>query len=108
MTFEVFTLDSAEGDLADLMAYLRAKEGDAVAQKIYDGISGVITSLDNAPGRGHTPPDILGATSEEIREVHFKPYRIIYQIDGNKVFVHIVADGRRDIKSLLSRRLLRN
>ena len=41
------------------------------------------------------------------REVHFKPYRIIYEIVGRKVFIHCVLDGRRAVQELLERRLLR-
>jgi toxin ParE1/3/4 len=41
------------------------------------------------------------------REIHFKPYRIIYQIAGQKVFIHCVLDGRRAMQEILERRLLR-
>jgi hypothetical protein len=40
-------------------------------------------------------------------EIHFKPYRIIYQIVGRTVFVHCVLDGRRAVQEMLERRLLR-
>jgi len=32
---------------------------------------------------------------------------VIYQLIGRNVFVHCVLDGRRDMQSLLERRLLR-
>ena len=40
------------------------------------------------------------------REVHFKPYRIVYRVLGEDVYVYLVADGRREMQALLSRRLL--
>ena len=40
------------------------------------------------------------------REVFFKPFRIIYRVSDAKVFVLLVADGRRDMRALLQRRLL--
>jgi len=43
----------------------------------------------------------------EFREIHFKPYRIVYSIHENEVFVHCVLDGRRDMQTLLQQRLLR-
>jgi toxin ParE1/3/4 len=43
----------------------------------------------------------------EYREIHFKPYRIIYQIVGRKVFIHCVLDGRRALQEVLEHRLLR-
>jgi len=42
----------------------------------------------------------------DFREVHFKPYRIIYRVYGRRVVVFLMADGRRDMRALLARRLL--
>ncbi|RPJ74031.1 MAG: type II toxin-antitoxin system RelE/ParE family toxin, partial [Desulfobacteraceae bacterium] len=36
----------------------------------------------------------------------FKPYRIIYRVMDKNVYVLLVVDGRRDMQSLLQRRLL--
>ena len=36
----------------------------------------------------------------------FKPYRVIYRVLGNVVHVFLIADGRRDMQTLLQRRLL--
>ena len=43
---------------------------------------------------------------KEYRQVCFKPYRLIYRIVASEVLVFIIADGRRDMQSLLARRLL--
>ena len=40
------------------------------------------------------------------RQVHFKPYRVIYRVVGQTVVVLVIADGRRNLKALLERRLL--
>ncbi len=42
----------------------------------------------------------------EYREVFFKPWRIIYRVVGGDVHVLVIADGRRDMRTLLERRLL--
>ena len=36
----------------------------------------------------------------------FKPYRLIYRVSEQDVVVFVIADGRRDMQSLLTRRLL--
>jgi toxin ParE1/3/4 len=41
----------------------------------------------------------------EYREIFFKPYRIIYRVLEHNVDVLLIADGRRDMQSLLQRRL---
>jgi len=38
--------------------------------------------------------------------VLFQPYRIIYRVVGNRVYVLLTADGRRNMQTLLKRRLL--
>jgi hypothetical protein len=43
---------------------------------------------------------------KEYRQAFFKPYRIIYRVIGEQVVVYVIADGRRDMQTLLSRRLL--
>ena len=40
------------------------------------------------------------------REIFFKPYRIIYRVMEDNVHVLVIADGRRDMQTLLQRRLL--
>ena len=58
------------------------------------------------PQRGAYPPELLEVGIKEYREVFFKPYRIIYRIQDSKVYVMMIADGRRDLQTLLLRRLL--
>jgi toxin ParE1/3/4 len=44
--------------------------------------------------------------NRSFREVHRKPFRIVYRVVAREVLVLIVADGRRDMRALLARRLL--
>ncbi len=42
----------------------------------------------------------------EFRAGFFKPYRIIYRVERPTVYIYLIADVRRDMQTLLSRRLL--
>jgi len=42
----------------------------------------------------------------EYRQVFLKPYRLIYRVHSKQVIVYVVTDDRRDMASLLARRLL--
>jgi toxin ParE1/3/4 len=42
----------------------------------------------------------------EYRQSFFKLYRVIYRVIGEQVIIYLIADSRRDMQSLLSRRLL--
>jgi toxin ParE1/3/4 len=63
-------------------------------------------SLSENPHRGAYPKELLSIGVREYREIFFKPYRIIYRVIDNKVYVLFIADGRRDMQTLLQRRLL--
>jgi len=41
----------------------------------------------------------------EYRQIFLKPYRLIYRNMGKRIYIYIIADGRRDMQSLLARRL---
>jgi toxin ParE1/3/4 len=67
------------------------------------------TFLRTPANQGHTgayPKELLALGIREYREIFFKPYRVIYRVLGNVVHVFLIADGRRDMQTLLQRRLL--
>lgn len=63
--------------------------------------------LEAYPHRGNFPKELLFLGIKEYRESFFKPYRIIYRVMEDTVYVYLIADGRRDMQTLLTRRLLR-
>jgi toxin ParE1/3/4 len=50
--------------------------------------------------------ELLALGIRAYRQTFFKPYRVIYRIIGQHVYVYLIADGRRDVQALLERRLL--
>ncbi|MFZ0134268.1 MAG: hypothetical protein WAK95_17140 [Desulfobacterales bacterium] len=50
--------------------------------------------------------ELLAVGLREYREIVFKPYRIIYRVMAKNVYVMVIADGRRDLHTLLQRPLL--
>jgi toxin ParE1/3/4 len=36
----------------------------------------------------------------------FKPWRVVYRVIGDRVVVYLIVDGRRDMQTVLARRLL--
>jgi toxin ParE1/3/4 len=66
-----------------------------------------MASLETLPARGNYPPEMQRWGISDFREIFFKPYRIIYEINDKSVFIHAVLDGRRNCEDLLEQRLLR-
>jgi len=49
---------------------------------------------------------LLALGIREYREIFFKPYRINYRVMDKNVYVLLIDDGRRDMQTLLQRRLM--
>jgi len=105
MAFTVrFTL-GARNDLRNLHAYISANDSSENADYVAREIVRTALALQDFPNRGVHPPELLAMGNRSYRQVFFKPYRILYRIRANTVFIAVIADGRRDMASLLARRL---
>jgi len=107
MKHRVSLVESAERDLFELHLYVESNDSPERADALLDRLERTVASLEKMPERGHFPPELERIGIREYREIHFKPYRILYTIDGDTVIVHCILDGRRDMQSLLEHRLLR-
>lgn len=107
MIYQVYLIDTAEDDLFEIYSYILKNDSKKSADHVLSKIEKICDSLERMPQRGHVPPELSRINVNQFLELHFKPYRIIYEIETKKVFVHGVFDGRRDLQDLLSRRLLR-
>jgi toxin ParE1/3/4 len=107
MSFQVFIISDAENDIIESYEYVLYNDSRQKANDVFIEIQNACESLSELPERGHLPPELKNIGVLDYREIHCKPYRIIYQITGNKVFVHCVLHGKRDIKELLEKRLIR-
>ena len=107
MKYTVQILAEAEEDLFKIYQYVASHDSPGKAKTLYESLKEAILSLDCQPTRGHVPPELERLDVWEFLEIHYKPYRIIYQILEMDVFVHCVFDGRRHLDDILQERLLR-
>jgi len=105
--YQVRLTYEAERDLVDLFEYIARKDSVDNAYYVLEKLDTLILSLDQQSERGHYPRELSKRGVKDYREVHFKPYRVIYEIIRNHVVILGCFDGRRDMQLLLERRLLR-
>lgn len=103
---EVFLTRDAERDLEEIYDYIAAQHSPAAARHVLDRVEKSIVSLGTFPERGSFPKELLALGIRDYRQVFFKPYRVIYRTIETRVYVYLIVDGRRDMQSLLARRLL--
>ena len=106
MGFEVFLTNDAARDLDEIYRYIALRDSPKKADYVLQRFEKVFSSLSEFPERGAYPNELLALGIREYRETFFKPYRIIYRVMDNIVYVLLIADGRRDMQSLLQWRLL--
>jgi len=107
MTLEVVLSEPALADLLDINDYYLVEVSDRVAGKIIDGLEAAVNNLAEFPERGSIPKELLSLGIRQYRQVIEKPYRIIYETLADKIVVHAILDGRRDMQTLLMQRILR-
>lgn len=105
MAFEVLLTEDAARDLEEIYDYIAEHDAPAKADHVLNRLEKVVGSLANFPKRGSFPHELAALGIREYREAYFKPYRVIYRIVAPTVYVYLIADGRRDMQSLLLRRL---
>jgi toxin ParE1/3/4 len=106
MVYEVALTKDAERDLEDTDRYIAEHDSPASADHVLERLLQTTDSLRSSPGRGASPKELRSLGIAEYRQVFFKPYRLIYRVHAQQVVVYLIADSRRDMQSLLARRLL--
>ncbi len=106
MTVDVRLSDAARSDLIDIGTYIVRRESSARALRVVDAIEQHISGLSEFPSRGPYVREMLSMGINDFREIHSGPFRIIYRYSDNVVSVLLIADGRRDMRTLLVARLL--
>lgn len=104
---KVVLLAGAEQDLKDLRTYLVKNFGVQFWESSYQQIKSTIRSLSDFPQVGTVPDEISDLKLGQYRQVVSGMNRIIYEICGDTIHVHVICDTRRQLRTILARRMLR-
>ena len=106
MPFVVRLTGGAARDLEDICRYLIRNGSMDRAKLVLDRVEEELGGLSEFPLRGRYPKELADLGILDYREMLIDPYRMIYRVSGGNVDVLVIADGRRDFRTLLERRLL--
>lgn len=104
MTHQIVFLQSAVDDLKEIRRYIRKRFSQQAWLDAYAKIRQATATLAEFPNSGHHPAE-LPAT--HFLEVIVAKNRIIYEVIGQTIYIHIICDTRQDFKSKLARRPIR-
>ncbi|MDB6371519.1 type II toxin-antitoxin system RelE/ParE family toxin [Photorhabdus bodei] len=106
MPYQVVLTKDAEADLEDIYDYIVENDSSGKADYVLDQLLKTANNLANFPEKGNYPKELQELGIHDFRQTFFKSYRVIYQLIGQQVVIFVIADGRRDMQTLLMRRLL--
>ena len=106
--WKVAFTNHADEDILGIIAYIAERDGSDVAEALLEKFITARDSLGELPDRGRIPPELERVSILSYREIQVWPYRIVYQINNaaHVIYIHVVADGRRNFTELLKERLL--
>jgi len=106
MRYLVLLTADAERDLEDIYDYIVEHDSPRAASHVLERLLEVTDSLATHPERGSLPKELKSLGIQDYRQTFFKPYRLIYRVIDKRVIIYLIADGRREMQSLLARRFL--
>ncbi len=103
--YQVFWTQTAQQDLIRIINYI-ANDSEIHSKSIYETIKQKSNNLRQMPLQGRTVPELSYYGIVIYRELIITPWRIIYKIEENKVWVLAVIDGRRNVEDILLNRFI--
>jgi toxin ParE1/3/4 len=107
MKYKLLIDPLAKKDIIEIYDYVYYNDSPENAETLLDNLEKTYLNLEKLQARGHIPEELKNTGVKRFLEIHFKPYRIIYEIIDNIIYVHCILDGRRNMQEILSNRLLR-
>jgi toxin ParE1/3/4 len=113
MALPVVFLKSAEDDLRELKKYLSEEFGLTSSQNYYNQIKKAVNNISTFPLSSTIREELASIGQMQYRQVVSGMNRIIYEVklsiqSEEQVYIHIITDVRKDLKSLLTRRLFQS
>jgi toxin ParE1/3/4 len=106
MRFEVRLTAGAERDLENLHSYIAETDSTQAANRVLDRLLKVVRTLEAQPTRGSRLRELEGVEFGVYRQILLHPWRLVNRAIGSHVFIYLIVDGRRDLRSVLAQRLL--
>ena len=103
--YEIIWTNVAENDLINIIEYISV-DSPQNALEILEKIRQKASSLYTLPERGRIVPELQGQGIFQYRELVIPPWRLMYRIADQKIFVMSVIDSRQNVEDDLLNRLI--
>jgi len=96
---------NAKSDLLNIIAYIK-EDSPGIANDIYQKIRKKAHSSHFFPLKGRVVPELQKEGITLYRELISSPWRIIYKVGNDTVYIMAILDSRQNVEELLLQKLL--
>ena len=106
-TYKVQWTSNAKEDLLNIVDYIK-QDSTSIAREIYQKVKNKANSSNSSPLRGRVVPELQKEGITMYRELISSPWRIMYKVDSDTVYIMAIFDSRQNVEELLLQKLLRS
>lgn len=104
-SYNVWWSDTAKNDLVSIIEFID-RENPLQARKIFSELKKRAESLNVFPDRGRMVPELQNQGITLYRELIIGPWRLMYRVSEDSVYVLSVLDSRQNVEDILLQRLI--
>jgi plasmid stabilization system protein ParE len=106
--FKLVILEEAQEDAKDLRRYILKGFGTETWKQTSTQLAVTFGNIRQFPHSGYVPAELSDFGGLNFREALSGQNRVIYEVRDGTIYIHVVTDTRRDLRTLLQKRLLRS
>ena len=106
MNFKVVWSLDANDELLEIVTFQREKYGRRKALEVYESLHERVLVTKLQPELGRVVPELAVIGLTTIRELIQSPWRILYSVNGERIEILSIVDGRRNFEEILDRKVL--
>jgi plasmid stabilization system protein ParE len=105
---KLLVLDEAQEDTKELRRYILKSLGAGTWKQTSAELAVTLGNIRQFPQSGYVPAELSDFGGLNFREALSGQNRVIYEVRDDALYIHVVTDTRRDLRTLLQKRLLRS
>jgi len=105
-TYNLKWTTNAKNDLLNIVAYIKI-DSPSIANDIYQKIRKKANSSNFFPLKGRVVPELQKEGITLYREIIASPWRIIYKVGNDTVYIMAILDSRQNVEELLLQKLIK-
>ncbi|MGD9719089.1 MAG: type II toxin-antitoxin system RelE/ParE family toxin [Sulfurimonadaceae bacterium] len=106
-TYTLQWTTNAKNDLVNIVAYIKT-DSPTAANEIYQKIKEKAHSSNFFPLKGRVVPELQKEGITLYRELIAAPWRIIYKLGSDTVYIMAIVDSRQNVEDVLLQKLIKS